>query len=253
MNSNDTPTGLYGLIPAVNDLNKVPGFEPVKLMHAVVSPTTGEKILQLDLKYKKLWFRLAYPKGKIKLNRLRVTEKSAIFEALIYLDRNDSEPVASCTADCTSDTPDYIQAAQDAAIDRALTDAGFGIQFVKPPKTFETQNAVTVTPEPQSENAAEKPAEILRFKPEETTANTQTAPSYNADMPVEEIVKLMTYEEACGVVVDTGVCTGMTISQVAEKRSPSLKYYVYGGYKGSNAVKAAARIMLDAMSGQMAG
>ena len=37
--------------------------------------------MRLDLRYKKLWFRLACPTGRLKLNALRITEKMAIFEA----------------------------------------------------------------------------------------------------------------------------------------------------------------------------
>lgn len=74
------------------------------------------------------------------------------------------------------------------------------------------------------------------------------APRYTADMPVEEIVKLMTLEEAGNVVVGAGVCKGMTIAEVAERRTPSLKFYRYGGYKGDdNILRAAAQIMLDSM------
>ena len=72
---------------------------------------------------------------------------------------------------------------------------------------------------------------------------------YTPDMPVEEIVKLMTFEEAGKVVVDTGVCKGQTIAEVAERRPPSLKFYLYGGYRGDNNIlRAAAQIMLDSLS-----
>ena len=73
-------------------------------------------------------------------------------------------------------------------------------------------------------------------------------------MPVEEIVKLMTFEEAGKVVVDTGVCKGQTIAEVAERRPPSLKFYLYGGYRGDNNIlRAAAQIMLDSLSAKKAG
>lgn len=77
---------------------------------------------------------------------------------------------------------------------------------------------------------------------------------YTPDMPVEEIVKLMTFEEAEKVVVDIGVCKGMTMAEVAERRPPSLKFYLYGGYKGNNNIlRAAAQIMLDSLELQKAG
>ena len=39
--------------------------------------------MRLDLRYKKLWFRLACPTGRLKLNALRTTEKMAFFEAKV--------------------------------------------------------------------------------------------------------------------------------------------------------------------------
>lgn len=55
-------------------------------------------------------------------------------------------------------------------------------------------------------------------------------------------------------MVDTGVCNGWKIRDVAERRAASLKFYVYGGYKGKNNIlRAAARITLDALTAQKAG
>ena len=86
------------------------------------------------------------------------------------------------------------------------------------------------------------------------TAQEKTNARYTPDMPVEEIVKLMTFEEAGKVVVDTGVCKGQTIAEVAERRPPSLKFYLYGGYRGDNNIlRAAAQIMLDSLAVKKAG
>lgn len=85
-------------------------------------------------------------------------------------------------------------------------------------------------------------------------AQEKTDARYTPDMPVEEIVKLMTFEEAGKVVVDTGVCKGQTIAEVAERRPPSLKFYLYGGYRGDNNIlRAAAQIMLDSLAVKKAG
>lgn len=85
-------------------------------------------------------------------------------------------------------------------------------------------------------------------------AQGEPAPRYTADMPVEDIVSLMTLEEAGKVVVDTGASRGLTVAEVAERRPPTLKYYRYGGYKGNNNIlRAAAQVILDSMEGQKAG
>ena len=77
---------------------------------------------------------------------------------------------------------------------------------------------------------------------------------YTSDMPVEEIIKRMTFEEAGQMVVDAGVCKGQTLAEVAERRPPSLRFYVYGAYRGDNNIfRAAARIMLDSLEKKKAG
>lgn len=132
MNTNGHIPTMYESIPAVAALNRVPGFDPLKLLRRIVSPENGEEMLQLDLRYKKLWFRLANPRGRIRLNPLSITEQMAIFEAQVFLDRSDENPVGSFTSGCRKeDAPEgrYIQAAQFEAMDEALTDAGFGVQF----------------------------------------------------------------------------------------------------------------------------
>ena len=123
---------LYTTNATVAALNHVPGFDPLKFLRRTISRKTGEDVMRLDLRYKKLWFRLACPTGRLKLNALRITEKMAIFEAKVYRDREDAEPLSSYVANCTLDaTPGglYVEAAQEEALDTALSNAGFGIQF----------------------------------------------------------------------------------------------------------------------------
>ena len=488
MNKNEQTATMYENIPAVAELNKVPGFNPLKLLRRIISPENGEEMMQLDLRYKKLWFRLANPKGRIRLNALRITEQMAIYEAQVFLERTDENPIGSFTSSCTKEEApggQYIQAAQYAAMDEALSDAGFGIQFAdvgmdakgsrygsripfngtsqkkettaltgtaavsaerKQPDTAPARSTVTAFPAaaekkeiPQQENPAQasglpiqgakaavnaaaslpagsqggseclpagpgksfgtlpvqsgaaqepsgqpsagavqtveasgenktepsariqEPAEnsSLPVGPQATkvqgtaqpagtgeqrvragepeplpvqknaempaagetgnnlpvserkdmegdtgkavqdmmallsgqnvpteaaasaggnTASAENAEGrgpapevlglpvsgetvqekadarYTPDMPVEEIVKLMTFEEAGKVVVDTGVCKGQTIAEVAERRPPSLKFYLYGGYRGDNNIlRAAAQIMLDSLAAKKAG
>lgn len=123
---------LYTTNATVAALNHVSGFDPLKFLRRTTSRKTGEDVMRLDLRYKKLWFRLACPTGRLKLNALRITEKMAIFEAKVYRDREDAEPLSSYVANCTLDTTPgglYVEAAQEEALDTALSNAGFGIQL----------------------------------------------------------------------------------------------------------------------------
>lgn len=189
----------------------------------------------------------------------------------MYFDKNDAQPRSSFIAQREAKATLgglYIESAQHAAIDQALSDAGFGVQFsaaapavnaekaaetVKEQTTVaETATTEQVTPaapvtvaevatevnnEPAQEalavqeTVAEVPtAEVMEpLAPvteeaegeeiEEETADTDTAaPTYSADMPVDAICSMMTYEEAGNVIVPLGTCKGWAMSQVADRR-----------------------------------
>lgn len=368
-------------------LNKVPGFNPSKFLGRAAGETKAAAP-RMDLRYKKLWFRLAYPKGRMKLIAQHITEQMAIFEAQIFLDRSDNEPVGNFIATCTvEDSPNYIEAAQEMALDAALSDAGFGVQFengaerpapqpalkVVNPTVRETgtptaaksspasgtpvaattptapgmqaaapaadneavrntklkpehqESAITqivsdLTATPMGEKESEdmdslpvaprkpvadksdtaasvEPIQISSYTqaaaetstpdtqvismpaasipapttpvtantlvstaqepelPVAPTANGSAAPqvNYTKETPIEEILQLMTFEEAQNVKVDIGTCNGWTMAQVAERRPASLKWYVYGCKEGSNILRAAAQIIMEAQSGKKAG
>ena len=195
MYANQSAT-MYESIPVVSELNKVQGFDPLKFLRRT---SKGER--KLDLKYKKLWFRLKYPNGRIKLSALKITDQLAIIEARVYFDKNDTQPKSSFIAQRdASSTPGglYIESAQHAAIDQALSDAGFGVQFTStaPNDSGETAaqvvkkqpvvaEAVTVTEETTAK--AETVAEVVT----ETVAAEETAqvqPEVVAEVPAEETV-----------------------------------------------------------------
>lgn len=150
MNTNQSAT-MYESVPVVSELNKVQGFDPLKFLRRT---TKGEKVL--DLKYKKLWFRLKYPNGRIKLSSLKITDQLAIIEARVYFDKNDAQPRSSFIAQREAKaTPGglYIESAQHAAIDQALSDAGFGVQF--------SAAAPTASAEKAAETVKEQPTVFL--------------------------------------------------------------------------------------------
>ena len=84
-NNNNAKT-MYEAVPAAAELNKVPGFDPLKFLRRA-----GDS-MKLDLPYQKLWFRMAHPNGRMRLTAMRITEQMAIFEAKVFLDRSDAEP-----------------------------------------------------------------------------------------------------------------------------------------------------------------
>ena len=123
---------LIDTVPAVKELRKVPGFDPLRFLRKKASAETGATEVTLDLRYKRLWFRLACPNGRMLLNPLRITDQMAICEARVFLHRDDELPITNYTAEVLAkDAPggDYVRAAQDQALNVALDNAGFGIQL----------------------------------------------------------------------------------------------------------------------------
>lgn len=119
-------------VPAAEALRKVPQFDPLRYLRQTTSLKTGEPVLKFDLRYKKMWFRLACSDGRMVLNPMRITDTMAIFEAQVYLHRDDPRPITNFISTMyAKNVPGgrYVQAAQDEALNEALDNAGFGIQL----------------------------------------------------------------------------------------------------------------------------
>lgn len=213
MKGNQEPM-LYTTNAAVASLNHVSGFDPLKFLRRTTSRKTGEDVMRLDLRYKKLWFRLACPTGRLKLNALRITEKMAIFEAKIYRDREDAEPLSSYVANCTLDaTPGglYVEAAQEEALDTALSNAGFGIQFADVGSESEEYGSeVLVGAKPEISKLVQtkvEVAELVQKQPEVMKATSQETDPLDAimadDMPVPEQVTAEVVEKPKTVVLES--------------------------------------------------
>ena len=126
---------MYDEVAGIRSLNKVEGFDPRKYMRLIQNEGQAGKYY-LDVAYRKLWFRLRYPEGKIVKKILKLTEQVAIVEARVYLNRNDHEDnfISNALAQkyMTADGQfgnKFVELAETAAVGRALSDAGFGLQF----------------------------------------------------------------------------------------------------------------------------
>ena len=217
MKGNQEPM-LYTTNAAVASLNHVPGFDPLKFLRRTISRKTGEDVMRLDLRYKKLWFRLACPTGRLKLNALRITEKMAIFEAKVYRDREDAEPLSSYVANCTLDaTPGglYVEAAQEEALDTALSNAGFGIQFAdvgseseeygsEVPVGAKAEIAKPVQVKTELAEPAQKQPEVVKTVQEEPIkANDPLDAIMADDMPIPEQTTAEVVEKPKTVVLES--------------------------------------------------
>lgn len=126
---------MYDEVEGIRNLNKVEGFDPRKYMRIIEQEGRAGKYY-LDVAFRKLWFRLKYPEGKIVKKILKLTEQVAIVEARVYLDRNDHEDnfISNALAQKYMSADGqfgnkFVELAETAAVGRALSDAGFGLQF----------------------------------------------------------------------------------------------------------------------------
>lgn len=138
-------TSMYDEVAEISKLNRVEGFDPRNYMRLIQKEGQPGKYY-LDVAYRKLWFRLCYPEGKIVKKLIKLTDQVAIVEARVYLNRNDAEDnfISNALAQKyqTSDEQfgsKYVELAETAAVGRALSDAGFGLQFADKEEDFDPE------------------------------------------------------------------------------------------------------------------
>ena len=239
----------------------------------IIQEEGGKVTYYLDVAFRKLWFRLKYPEGKVVKKILKLTEQVAIVEAKVYLNRSDAEEnfVSNAFAQKYFSAEDslgskYVELAETAAVGRALTDAGFGLQFSD--RDGETDPQVTEAPFEagmlfQEEGLPEgnfgnmgstgdgfDASEWMMMDAQNGNDETEKKAKQNVteirkDMPVEQIYSLLTRDSAAAVVIPTKYYHGMTLGQLAIEKPQALEWYVtsYGG--PDNLLRAAARFLLD--------
>lgn len=126
---------MYDRVDEIRNLNRIEGFDPRQYMRNLTG-SDGTVKQYLDVVYRKLWFRLKNPDGKIVKKLLKLTEQTAIVEARVYLNKTDPEDsyIASAFAQKFSNQDEqfgakFLELAETAAVGRALADAGYGLQF----------------------------------------------------------------------------------------------------------------------------
>lgn len=176
----DNSAVVYNAESTAAGLNRVKGFDPLKYVRST------ENGAVLDLPYQKLWFRLRHPNGKIRIFIKNLSEKIAAVEARVYFDRADSEPAANCIiSGVDSEDKVSVAKAQHDAMEKALSDAVFGLQFipVNPSAAKSEENAVIKKAEkpkqPAKEVKPEKAEEPVKaeIKTEAVKAEPETAPA----------------------------------------------------------------------------
>ena len=299
---------LYQKNQAVAALNRVEGFEPLEFARTIKQEDQEDQ-LYLDVKYRKLWFRLANPLGRIASKIVWFNENAALAEAKVYLNHTDAPENYIANAfsmKFRSEDPKFgdkfLEMAETAAVGRALSDAGYGVQFADVGESNDPSQVDAGIPVPmqypeegvspyggqpvftgqpgynsQDSYAGNTPAGNMAYPgstaeatPSQSMMNqfyrqaqaqgnmmgasvrqmkpAAAAPETPLDgnLPVEELVNQMTYEQAKAVVIGgKGKFGGKSMGQVAVESPSSLDYFATS-YRGhNNLIPAAARVLLN--------
>lgn len=223
---------LYDSVPAVAGLNRVDGFEPRAMMRELGDDQN--KTLYLDVLFRKLWFRLKNPNGRISKRIIKLTDQVAVVEARIYLDKDDGEEnylanafgLRFYNADGEFG-PKYLEMAETAAAGRALSDAGYGSQFADAGGEYDPVQVDAGVSQPAghpAESTAEEEenatAAVLpgAAPPPAPAAPLPPKPTYTMDMDVEQIKSMMTLEEAMNLTISAGSFKGRPLGQTAAEK-----------------------------------
>lgn len=169
------------------DLHRLPDFDYMKFAQ-VQDIGEGKQTLVLSLEGRKTWFRLACPNGGLVLNALRVTDTMAIFEARVFADAEDRNPLASVTATQKAEKAKgeaYISAAQEAALNEALKNAGFCLEISTLAYMARDKNQL-----PQSSQADDAGQTV-----EAPAEQPMPAAPTQADAPVQKLASVLPVEE----------------------------------------------------------
>ena len=149
----------------------------------------------------------------------------AIIEAKVFFDKDDADPASSYIATMTQENAPaglYIQAAEHDALDMALTNAGFGIQFAPMPKA-DTPYAEPTTPvmEAVSAPAPQAAAEQVKTGSAEVQADVEPVA---VQQPELEVVH---HEEAVPDTTPVEVSAEQPAEAVAEPAVETELPFIY--------------------------
>lgn len=124
-------------------------FDPLQYLRSS-KDEEGRVELSLDIKYRRHWFRLVFPQGKIMVHEKTITKEAAMFTVRVYADKSDDPEhfLSEGTAiryygNEKAFERYYVDWAETMATGRALTSAGFDVPWCNKPTEGGMMNPYT--------------------------------------------------------------------------------------------------------------
>ena len=168
------------------DLRRLPNFDFSEYLRKMEKPDGKGQTVEMTLEGTKRWFRLARPNGGLVLNALRVSDTMAIYEARVFADAGDRNPLASVTATKKADKAKgeaYIHAAQEAALEGALRASGFSLEVSLLARTVGTSATAA---QPGQADGGEQPAEAPGSSPAPAQTDTPVQKAAGSAVPAAD-------------------------------------------------------------------
>lgn len=245
-NSNDKAA----MMPYIENINKVDGFDPAPFAVEFSDLNNGEKSKRLPVMIQIAWFRMKYPTGRIAVQVTPVKDHF-VATARIYPDYKD--PAECFLAEATAsrgycnDKPSVSprEWAQTAAVGIALRNAGFGLQFNMAGDEIEdiATDELGVNTETTSDSA--KP--VSNEEPQSASESADTEEYTVTETPVEAPAEL-SYEDkvnaAMQVMCPIDKFSGKTLGEVLRLDPGAIKWTATK-YSGDEKVKEAATLICE--------
>ena len=240
------------MLPAIENINKVDGFDPTPFAVEYTDLNTGETNKRLPVLIQIAWFRMKYPNGKISV-QVAPAKDCFVATARIYPDYKDSpeQYLAEATASrgLCADKPSVSprEWSQTAAVGIALRNAGFGLQFSMAGDEFEEIAAdelgLTGTVDGNSSSVASEkngnePAPEASKADEEYTAS----PEYTE--PPKELTLEERVQEAMKVPCPISKFNGKPLGEVLREDQHAV-VWTATKFSGDEKIKAAAQLICE--------
>ncbi len=236
------------MMPYIEDINKIEGFDPAPFAIDYTDLKTGEVRKRLPVVIRIAMFRMKHLQGKIAVQATAVKD-GFVAQARVYLNYKDGPDEflaeASAFRGACPDKPSVSprEWAQTAAVGIALRNAGFGVQFdVAGEDVVETMDD-ELTGSTETSDAGVKPDITSSGSEKSPDAEYTVAPTYNAE-PTKELTLEERVREAMKVPCPIAKFNGRPLGEVLREDQNAV-VWTATKFSGDEKIREAAQLICE--------